>query len=209
MNIFLKYIEDNRISSEIELRRLFWKIAKKIHPDITSLDTNNEKFITLKKDYDEAKVLLNVKAFKKSGINQHYGKEECINLFCDLMASNFPIDKSITNKKYEERINLINRMLNSLIPDEADLFHDFEKEMYLLKGETVISNHLYGVVKLYLYRFCDYVYLRTRNNKQYLLIGYDLVHEIFVSKKMHSSIKFVDWLVKDIMLQSDDVVGSK
>ena len=126
-------------------------------------------------------------------------KEDSISIFLDLIASNFPIEKTIKNNIYNQRIELLNICLNHLIPTEKDLFNRFQEEMYLLKGESVISNHLFDVVKMYFYRYCDYIYLKNKNNKNYLIIGYDLIYEIFESKKMYNSIKFINWLVEDIV----------
>jgi len=167
MNIIINYIHNYKITSERELKNLFWKISKRIHPDATSLDIGNENFIKLKNDYDQAKQLLGT-THVEIKISEICNKEECSDLFIDLMACNFPIDKSIKNKQYQERISLLNNGLSSLLPDGVNVFSTFEEEMYLLKGETVISNHLFNVVKLYFYRYCDYKYLRNKNSKNYL-----------------------------------------
>lgn len=196
MSIFDKYINENTITSETDLKRLFWWIAKKIHPDVTSLDCNNDKFIQLKHDYDQA---CNKIIDHAVGQCENIGRKDCINLFIDVMASNFPIDKNINNKIYSQRIERLNKWLNNINPNSRDLFKKFEREMYQLKGSTVISNHLFNVVKLYLYKYCDYTYLPNKNNKNYLTKEYELMYEICSSRHMYASIQFVNWLVEDII----------
>jgi len=199
MNIFIKYINENKITSESDLKRVFWRLSKKIHPDITSIELNNDQFIKLKNDFDQAKLLLAKPSIKVIKSRQMFCKEDCISIFLDLMASNFPIEKTIKNYIYNQRIELLNICLNQLIPTEIDLFYKFQEEMYLLKGESTISNHLFGSVKMYFYRYCDYIYLKNKNNKNYLIIGYNLIYEIFESKQMYNGIKFINWLVEDII----------
>ncbi|MFA6506755.1 MAG: hypothetical protein WCT14_11675 [Treponemataceae bacterium] len=216
MNVFEKAIRDRKIASEEELKRLFWKLAKKLHPDAAGVEKSHERFIKLKEDFDDAVALLRTgKPFPGSPTPaaRPPGKpdrEACVQLFIDLLAGNFPVDKSIRNQKtYLARIDKLNAGLSLFGPEYRDLFYRFEEEMYGLKGKTVVSNQEYAVVKLYLYSFSDFTYLRFKYTEMYLKSGYDLVHGILKSKNMNASIRFLNWLVADIVGKSTNAHDKK
>jgi len=199
MNIFEKVIKDGKISSDLELKRLFWKLAKKLHPDVNCFESNSEKFIRLKSDYET--VLGNIRNTELNKKNSSsYNRKFCIDIFTDLLASNFPIDKSIKKPKiYKSRLEKLNNELSKLGNIYKDLFIKFEDEMYKLRGSSVVLNHDYSLVKLYLYQFSDYTYSNSRMANNYLINGYDQLVNILEDKKLNVAKVFIDWLVSDIV----------
>ena len=41
-NIFVEYVKSGRISSEFDLKKMFWKLAKKLHPVVSSVEENQK-----------------------------------------------------------------------------------------------------------------------------------------------------------------------
>ena len=198
MNVFIDAIQQNRIESEEDLKRLFWRLAKKLHPDVNSLESNHEQFINLKNEYDAAEEYLH-----KYGIKKHEktipNRELCIQLFVDLMASNFPVDKRIRSlKPYITRIEKLNTELSGFGSKYKNVFIEFENEMYNLKGEN-FTNHDYSLVRLYLYSFSDYTHLKYVTSENHIKNGYSIIHEVLEKHNMYKSIVFINWLVKDIV----------
>lgn len=231
MNIFEKTIREGGIHSESDLKKLFRTLAKKTHPDagiagaaqVRGASVNTETvitpgsaesldahFINLKNDFDSARILLREfnkakKKTKNTGMDipdaQVLSREECIDIFIDLLASNFPVDIGVRNKNklYGKRIAKLNETLSRMGDGFTDLFLRFETEMYALRGKTTISNQPFAVVKSYLYRFLDFTLFPGINNRNYLSIGYDQVYAIFKSRDMNNAVVFLNWLVGDII----------
>ncbi len=208
MNLFEEMLDKNRMYTSDELRRLFWRLAKKLHPDANSVQANHEMFIRLKSDYDKALAGMGagkgrMKADAAFGMPPARGgpsREICVDLFLDLLASNFPMDNGIRRSKvYLARIERMNTEFAKFGPEYRDVFLAFEKEMCVLKGGKTVANHEFNVVKLYFYRYSDFTYMKTKNNRNYLVMGYRLVHDILKGTHMTNSIFFLGWLVGDIV----------
>jgi len=201
MNIFIEALKDRKVTTEIELKRMFWRLAKKLHPDITKVENNNYLFISLKSQYDVAHSELNnqIKEIKKN--SKSPDRNICMQLFVDLIASNFPIDRKVKNqnKMYCARLDELNKELGRFGNEYNNLINSVELEMNKLRGKTTVSNHEFNLVKLYFYRISDYYYLKTKNTENYLRIGYDMIIDIFRKRNMEKSILFVNWLVKDLL----------
>lgn len=201
MNIFVEYIKTGKISSELDLKKLFWKLAKKLHPDVSSVEGNQKKFIKMKSDFDFAlkhyKEFANIEHPEQTLSNFNYCKE----LFCDLVASNFPIDLSIRNKNkaYLDRISRLNSTINQFGNEYIDLFLKVEKELYLIRGTTTIANHVFNLVKLLFYRISDYFYNRNSFAKKYIKISYYIVIDILEEKNAIYTRLFLKWLVREIL----------
>ena len=65
-NIFIKYIEEGRITSFDDLKRYYRKIVMKTHPDAVGSDRLVDKYIEYRNYYEEAKAII-----KKEGNHQH------------------------------------------------------------------------------------------------------------------------------------------
>jgi curved DNA-binding protein CbpA len=208
MNVFERAVAEGRIGSEEELKRLFWKLAKRLHPDSSGVEGNQDKFIRLKGDYDLALERLRAGAAPRPaappkaegrGEASPYERKLCEGIFVDLMASAFPVDRSIrAGKAYLSRINRLNVELSKLGPRYRDLFLRFEGELYELRGESTILNHDYSLVMLYLYRFSAYASNGYGITKNYLRNGYRALRGLFEARGMAASELFLDWLVADI-----------
>lgn len=206
MNLFRKAIEAGEIAGEEDLKRAFWKLAKKLHPDAAGVASGHERFIRLKQDYDEAAAMLSAGPAVTAKPTLPSGKPKqgppnravCVDLFIDLLAGNFPVDRSIRdNKVYLSRIEALNAELGKFGPEFEGLFKRFENELYALRGDSVVLNHEFSVVKLYLYRFSSFTY--TKNTESYLKNGYELVRGILKKKNLNESIRFLSWLMEGIV----------
>lgn len=201
MNLFEKAIREGRILREEDLKKCFWKLAKKVHPDLSSMDANHWKFIKLKEDYDASIALLRHHGGEAPKHEAQLTRKQCLDLFKDLLASNFPVDPSIKDsiKIYKLRIERLNAALSAKGENFNNLFLAFEKEMYELRNPSIVANHPYNVVRMYLYRFCDYTYFPNPTNRHYLQSSYDLVFGILKSRHLEASIRFINWLLEDIL----------
>jgi hypothetical protein len=208
VNIFTKEIDSGRIASEPELKRRFWKLAKQLHPDAQSVQSNHERFIRLKDDFDAALALLKtaappstaepaaLRATRQGGAPD---RALCLRLFIDLMASNFPVDRSIRGRKiYLARVERLNTELGRFGAAYGNLFLAFEEEMYALKGKTTVANHEFNLMKLYLYRSADYFSTGSRNSRHYLAGGFDQIQGILSARNMPHAKKFIAWLAGEI-----------
>jgi hypothetical protein len=207
MNVFERAVAEGRVGSEAELKRLFWKLAKRLHPDSSGVEENHDKFIRLKSDYDLALGLLRAGTgwpaeapdADRPRAAAPYDRKLCSDILVELMASNFPVDRSIRARKaYLSRINRLNGELSKLGPRYRDLFLRFEEELYELRGESTILNHDYSLVKLYLYRFSDYACNGFGITRNYLRNGYRALRGIFEARGMTASALFLDWLAEGI-----------
>ncbi|MBL8965717.1 MAG: hypothetical protein JNG85_01840 [Spirochaetaceae bacterium] len=198
---FAKLIAEGKVGSEEELKRLFWKLAKALHPDVSAVENNHERFLKLKDDYDRALALLRApKVPVPVSTRRPPGRKECVDLFIDLLAGNFPVDLRIRNqRKYLSRIEELNEGLGGLEGGRRDLFLDFERELYELRGDSVVLNHEYSLLKLYLYQFSSYVHAGTPTGGIYLRKEYPNIVAMLRKRKMESSARFIDWLVGDIV----------
>lgn len=205
-SVFERAVAEGRIGSEEELKRLFWRLAKRLHPDSSGVEENHDRFIRLKGDYDLALLRLRAGAspsaapMERRAAAAPYDRRLCADILVDLMASNFPVERSIrTGKAYLARIKRLNGELSKLGPRYRDLFLRFEEELYGLRGESTILNHDYSLAKLYLYRFSDYACNGYGITKRYLANGYRALRGIFEARGMEASALFLDWLAEGIV----------
>jgi hypothetical protein len=201
MNIFIEALRKGEVNTEIELKRMFWKLAKKLHPDVSCVERNNELFVSLKRQFDEASAEIGAHLSIADEPHRNPDRSLCMRLFGDLVAGNFPIDKRVKdrNKIYCKRLGELNRELGRFGRDFRDLFVGVESELYVLRGKTTVSNHEFNLVKLFFYRISDYGFFKTKNTLNYLRVGYPMLIDIFKNRNMEKSIVFFDWLVQGIL----------
>jgi hypothetical protein len=75
-NVFIKFIKEGKIHDQEELKKAYWKLAKKTHPDSVGSDIYVKKFIRFKEHFEEAKEFLNssgfIQADKKKEEDENY-----------------------------------------------------------------------------------------------------------------------------------------
>ncbi len=103
------------------------------------------------------------------------------------------------NKLYINRVLDLTTALNYYINDCKDLFVLFEAEMLTLKLNTGMVEQDFNKVKLYLYSFLDYTYSQGFNAKPYLVKEYLNILAILKRCTMLNSLKFINWLIEDII----------
>lgn len=202
MKIFENAIINNKITTEKELKDLFRKLVKRVHPDSSGSKINNESFIQLRDDYElSLKLLSNTNATTiKSEI--HLNKIECIHVFLELICSNFPLEAKARSKNvlYIKRINTLNSALFSLEEKYHDLLIDAEKELLELKHNTGMVKQEYKIVQMYFYSYLDFIFSRGLNSKSHIVKEYGNILTILKNRNMSKTIIFINWLLEEIML---------
>jgi len=200
MNLFEKGLRDGSLRNASDVKRLFWRLARKLHPDVSMVARNEELFIRLKSDYDQAISMLqdadgSIPEMKKPDARR------CLELFAELVASNFPVDVSIreSNKRYRQRIDELNTELSLFGGDFRDLLTRVESELYILRGPTTVSNHVFSLVKLHFYNMADSIVNQTPFRKHYLQSSHDMLIGVLRERKMNSLMTFLDWMFDQIV----------
>jgi hypothetical protein len=198
MNIFDESLAVGKISTEHELKVLFWTLAKKLHPDTSASVTAEKAFIQLKRDFDEALQKINC-AKSDSGETgaERPDLERCRTLFSELIAGNFPMTRKTDNKKYVARIVELNRQINLF--GYKDLFIQSEKELLEFRGDTVVSNHGFNLVRLYFYNMSDYFATGNYFSKLYVKNSREAVLTCLKEREARQTVQLIDWLLNDLM----------
>lgn len=251
MNFFISKINDREIVTLSQLKSCYRQIVKKVHPDTAGRDSKEFIVLYRQFQEAKAFLEHNACRFAEegsvpvagngsaaaSGAGGHpgrsvktardekpeqYSRWQVQELFVDLMCSNFPIDRRVAGKNalYSKRIVRINAMLNTLLA-EQDLFLKFEKELYILRRDTVVSNHEYNVVMLYLNIIRDFILMETDRCRSCLANTYPLTASILLGssieggslerrrhdgRRLDGALRFINWLVQDI-IESKNLSG--
>jgi hypothetical protein len=198
MNIFIEYIQSEKIKTKEELKRFFWILAKRTHPDVSEFENNEKTFIQLKNQYDEALVLL--KSHKKDEKHKVYTKIDFIDVFSDLVALNFPVDKSIIKslKAYEKRIDVMSEIIRSIGIQEIKDFRDVENELYEIRGDNIVQNRLFGIIKMLFYSLISYYYEPVKFSKNAIEKWFLEIEDELQKKNFTNLFYFLKWIVSDL-----------
>lgn len=206
MNVFLESIQSGKVSDERQLKRLYRLLAKKLHPDVTAGITDKDAFIRLKNDYERALDFISANqpyvkaaARKKPQERRKPDFTRCAELFAELMAQNFPIDERARGGLYLARINEMNAEIGLFGAEYENLFLATESELYKLKGNSVVLNHEFNVVILYLYNLSDCFRNEAVFSKTYVRNSYANVIGILRDRNADNTVKFIDLFAKDIL----------
>jgi len=199
MNLFIFKIERNEITNLLQLKSCYRKAIKQIHPDISGKDSN--EFLTIHNHFLEATEYLNnptppIETARK--LSNEQLTQQIFDLFIDLMSSNFPQDRKICfkNKIYISRITKINELTNMLFK-EQNIFDLFQEDLYVLRKDTVISNHSFNVTISYLNNIKDYILLKHKHGYKYIQNTYPLIFSIFKDQELLNGLLFINWLVSE------------
>ncbi len=199
MNLFIFKIERNEITNLIQLKSYYRKAIKKIHPDISGKDSN--EFLIIQKQFLEASHYLQNRAKSVEIINP-LSKDQLIQqifeLFIDLMCSNFPQDRKVCLKIkiYVSRITQLNNITNLLF-NEKNVFNLFQEDLYILRKDSIISNHSFNVTISYLNNIKDYILIKHKHGYKYIQNTYPLIFSILTNQKLSNGLLFINWLVSE------------
>jgi hypothetical protein len=206
MNVFLESIQSGKVSDERQLKRLYRMLAKKLHPDISAERNDKDAFIRLKNDYELAidflaanQTIVKTAARKKKQEHRKPDFSRCAELFSELMAQNFPIDERARGGLYLARITELNTEIGLFGAEYENLFLAAESELYKLKGKSVVLNHEFNVVILYLYNLSDCFRNKTIFAKIYVKNSYANVIGVLHGRNADNTVKFIDLFAKNIL----------
>lgn len=214
MNPFIDKIERSEITDLSQLKTHYRKAIKRFHPDISGKDSGD--FLLIQKHFHEATQYLLKKA-EPSGnagtadpidsLSKDEAQRRILDIFVDLLCSNFPQDKKACqkNKKYNARISEINNLTNTLFVNQ-NLFLNFQDDLYILRKDTVILNHNFNVTVSYLNNIKDYILLRHAHGRRYIENTYELIFDIFKKERLDNGLLFINWLVS-VLLGKDAIKG--
>jgi len=203
VNIFDESIDSGKIKSEHDLKVLFWTLAKKLHPDIAASQASERAFVQLKRDFDEAAKRLVSSKPKRTADTvsadaapaRHPDIEKCRSLFSDLIASNFPTARKAGNKKYANRIVDLNEEISLFGKAHTDLFVDSEKELLGIRGDSIVSNHVFNLIRLYFYNMSDFFITGNYFSRLYLRNSYHTVVDCLRERNAYRTVELIDWLL--------------
>ncbi|MBN1523154.1 MAG: hypothetical protein JW904_01620 [Spirochaetales bacterium] len=203
MNPFLNLVDKNKIASQHELKIIFWQLARECHPDTGKLENGEKLFKKLKQHYDEAFSCLTEKIDTASTHPlQHEPGDlpQYALLFCDLVSSNFPVDRAVrdTNRGYCRKLEKFTEAFSK--PGNAfdNLFSDCEKELYEIRGENIVMNQLFGAVKLILYNICSCYYLKNKFTKTAVKKWLAEITPQLTEKNYTNTKRFLEFFVGDM-----------
>ena len=206
MNVFEEAIATGRIAEVRDLKILFWTLAKKLHPDSAALPSGERAFIKLKRDYDAAVRIMArdgggnpaapagysaASAGHQAATTGHGDFRKCAGLFSELIAGNFPMARKEGNKKYSARILELNRELGLF--GFGDLFLECERELLGIRGDSIVMNHAFNFVRLFLYNLSDYFSTGNYFSKAYVAKTRESVTACLRDRGALGTIRLIDW----------------
>jgi len=220
MDTFRHAVETGKISSVATLRRMYRRLSKSVHPDMTDGTdeaASHERFVRLKADYDIALRLIeesgkllqsrtNANACGHSHSAAHESSEKtypsffaCTALFCDLIAGNFPLGGDIrqTNKLYLDRVRKFDVEVSKFGEEFSGLVLYVERELYAIRGNAMVSSHAFNLVRLYLNNLSDYLLMGHLFSRMYLKKQRESAIECLKAQNANSCVMFIDWLLRE------------
>ncbi len=119
--------------------------------------------------------------------------QKCAGLFSDLIASNFPMARREGNKRYAERILELNRELGLF--GMVDLFLECERELLEIRGDSIVLNHAFNLVRLYLYNLSDYIGTGNYFSKIYLAQARQSVMTCLAGHDARGTVRLIGWFL--------------
>lgn len=196
MNVFREPIEKGDITSEAGLKRAFRALALRLHPDTCLAGDAAERFLRLRRDYDEA---LRERGWHRPAPapGEPFSFEACVDLFGELVGGNFPADPRVgrTNRAYRQRAERLDTLLGSLGGDYIGLFRKAEGELETLRGDDIVDNPDFNLVKIFLCNLYDWLSSRHRFSGHYVRTAYPRVREILDRRGCPASARFLEFLL--------------
>jgi hypothetical protein len=206
-NHFITLIENGKISSARDLKKLFWKLALKCHPDSGDRANGEELFKKLKADYDAAERFLCERKPARSLRDRQgnpgaegrspygYGRA-----FADLVASNFPVAKSVraANKSYLGKLASFAAAFENKIEGGGALVTAFEQELYEIRGENIVWNELYGKIVLIFYNVCSYYHSKSILIKKAVPKWFEEIRTMLHDRGCAATLKVLGILIDDM-----------
>lgn len=219
-NVFDGYIRSGEITDERALSRIYRQLLKAAHPDTATRHTETAAFMKIRADYEAARLLFrsgrvgeaNEASRSVSRPDQRSGASEplaadipnfdaCAWLFADLIAGNFPLDRAIRDsvRQYGKRMRELDRRLTAFGPEFSALIFDVEEELNRIRGPSVVSNHRFNLVKLYIYRISDYIRANTPFSLHYLRVSRDMMLSALEESHAPRTAFLFNWFVTNLL----------
>jgi len=199
VNVFVDLIGSGRIRDESDLKRSFWALAKRLHPDVSAGAGAERAFIKLKADFDEALSALPI-AEPASPPAAPPSRESLVGLFLDLAQSGFPVDRRVRDASpaYLKRIEGFSAAVRAYgIPGVED-FAAVEDEFYAIRGDDIVDNPLFGMVRMILYNICSYHYWPTARTRRSVEAWLGDARGRLEARGCPGALAFLSWLVEDL-----------
>lgn len=196
MNVFRERIDTGEISSEADLKRVFRALALRLHPDTCLDGASADRFRKLRRDFDEA---LRERGWDRPppAPGEPFSFTACVELFGELVGSNFPADPRVsrTNKAYRRRAERLDALLGTLGGGYAGLFRKAEAELETLRGDDIVDNPDFNLVKIFLCNLYDWLSSRHGFSGNYVRAAHPGIREILSRRGCPAAARFVDFMV--------------
>ena len=114
-----------------------------------------------------------------------------------MIAGNFPLGGDVrqTNKLYLIRVGRLEGEVSKFGKEFAGLVPDVERELYAIRGNSMVSSHAFNLVRLYLNNLSDYLLMGNFFSRLYLKKERESAIRCLKDQNAHRCIFFIDWLL--------------
>jgi hypothetical protein len=220
MNLFIDLIDKGKINSEAELKALFRKLSKKLHPDLSKQNHGSEEFVKLKRDFDQSIPILIkhiIEQTNKDQISQpkksyhiddkpiskqilRFNRKEYYSTLMDIVHCNFPVKVTAKtrNPLLNGRLEYFSQLHNLHRPRFKYSIEEFESELYQVRDIGVIENPLFGQILMIFYNVSSFQVLENKFSIRSCNKWLDEIRPELEEKKLNAIHEILDFWVKDM-----------
>jgi len=126
-------------------------------------------------------------------------RDGCRNLFYELIATDFPTDARWASPIHRRRVRDLSFGI-AAAGGPPDLVAAAEREALDLRGPSVVSNHPYNLLRLYLNNMADYFCLGNAFSLTYIRQNYRMTADLLAGVGSGRLLALIDWLLADLIV---------
>ncbi len=199
MNVFEKPVADGVVLTRSDLKRLFRRYARKLHPDATGEAGSNAAFVKLRADYEAALGMLAAPKGAPEPVEPPT-RDELYSDFFALVNSGFPVALSVraSSKFHVDRVRDFAESFDAYGALPGTPFSEIERELYALRGDDIIDNPLFGKLRLIFYNMRTWHCRPMAFTKQALVKWFAEFDAGIAPRKLPAARAFIAWFATDL-----------